>query len=312
MTKLLRIATRKSPLALWQAEEVAGRLQAAHPGLSVELLKLSTQGDKILDSPLNKIGGKGLFVKELEEALLNGAADIAVHSMKDVPMELPAELQLAAILERADPADALVSDRINSLAELGNGVRIGTSSLRREAQLRWRYPQLEIISLRGNVGTRLQKLDRGDYDAVVLAAAGLQRLGLANRIRQRIPYDISLPAVGQGALGIECRRGDSRIETLIQPLHHQDTAVCVQAERALNRRLHGGCQVPIAAYAELDHGRLHLRGRVADPQGQELLEADIAGAVAAAEDLGIQLAETLLGQGAGRILAAYGMDGVAD
>jgi hydroxymethylbilane synthase len=312
MMKLLRIATRKSPLALWQAEEVACRLQAAHPGLSVELLKLSTQGDKILDSPLNKIGGKGLFVKELEEALLNGDADIAVHSMKDVPMELPAELQLAAILERADPADALVSDRINNLAELGNGIRIGTSSLRREAQLRWRYPQLEIISLRGNVGTRLQKLDRGDYDAVVLAAAGLQRLGLAGRIRQRIPYEISLPAVGQGALGIECRRGDSRIETLIQPLHHQDTAVCVRAERALNRRLHGGCQVPIAAYAELDNGHLHLRGRVADPQGQELLEADIAGAAAAAEDLGKQLAETLLSQGAGRILAAYGMDGVAD
>ncbi|HEY3487441.1 MAG TPA: hydroxymethylbilane synthase [Gammaproteobacteria bacterium] len=306
--EVLRIATRKSPLALWQAEEVAAQLRALHSGLAVELVKLSTQGDIIVDSPLSKVGGKGLFTKELEQSLLSGAADIAVHSMKDVPVELEAGLDLTVILQRADPLDAFVSNRFTRLDEIAGGAHIGTSSLRRQSQLHIRFPKLKISSLRGNVGTRLQKLDRGDYDAVILAAAGLERLGLGGRIRERIPLQISLPAIGQGAIGIECRSGDTVIAKLIQPLNHEPTAVCVRAERALNRRLNGGCQVPIAGYAELQNNMVSLRGRVIDPEGKQLIESARGGPAAEAEKIGVMVAEDLLQQGAARILAACGID----
>jgi hydroxymethylbilane synthase len=312
--KFLRIATRKSPLALWQAEEVAARLRALHPGLAVELVKLSTQGDKILDSPLSKVGGKGLFTKELEQSILAGEADIAVHSMKDVPVEVPAELEVAVIMERADPFDAFVSNRFTRFEELASaeGAHIGTSSLRRQAQLLARFPKLKIASLRGNVGTRLQKLDQGAYDAVILAAAGLERLGLGARIRERISPEISLPAIGQGAIGIESRRNDAAVRGLIEPLNHEPTSICVKAERALNRRLQGGCQVPIAGYAELKDGLLELRGRVIDPSGRRLIESVQAGPAEDAGKIGLKVAEDLLQQGAAGILAACGIDHLAD
>jgi hydroxymethylbilane synthase len=305
--KVLRIATRKSPLALWQAEDVASRLRALHPGLAVELVKLSTQGDRILDSPLNKVGGKGLFTKELEQSMLAGESDIAVHSMKDVPVEMPAELEVSVILQRADPLDAFVSNRFSRLDEIASGAHIGTSSLRRQAQLMARFPGLKISSLRGNVGTRLQKLDQGTYDAVILAAAGLKRLGLGERICQHIPPEISLPAIGQGAISIENRRGDAAVRRLIDPLNHEPTSICVKAERALNRRLHGGCQVPIAGFAQLRDGLLELRGRVIDPSGKRLIESVQSGPAADAEALGLKAAEALLQQGAGEILAACGI-----
>ncbi|HEX5056222.1 MAG TPA: hydroxymethylbilane synthase [Gammaproteobacteria bacterium] len=310
--KVLRIATRKSPLALWQAEEVSARLRALHPGLTVELVKLSTQGDKILDSPLSKVGGKGLFTKELEESMLAGEADIAVHSMKDVPVEMPAQLEVAVIMERADPFDAFVSNRFNRFDELAAGARVGTSSLRRQAQLLARFPTLKISSLRGNVGTRLQKLDQGNYDAVILAAAGLERLGLGGRIRERISPDVSLPAVGQGAIGIESRRNDGPVRKLIDVLNHSPTAICVRAERALNRRLQGGCQVPIAGFAQLMDDRLRLRGRVIDPSGGRLIESEHSGLAADAEEIGIKVAESLLQQGAADILATCGIDDLGD
>lgn len=298
----IRIATRKSPLAMWQAEHVAKALRQAHPGLEVAILGMSTQGDKILDTPLAKIGGKGLFVKELEERMLSGDADIAVHSMKDVPVELPEGLHLSVILEREDPRDAFVSNHHASLVALPEGARVGTSSLRRQCQLTDRRPDLQIIPLRGNVNTRLRKLDEGDYDAIILASAGLLRLGFAERIRDFIPIDDSLPAIGQGAIGIECRRDDTRVNALLQPLHHAPTAARIRAERAMNHRLEGGCQVPIGGHATLNDGELQLRGLVGTVDGSEIVRAEIKGPEADAERLGTALAEELLEHGAGRIL----------
>jgi len=298
----IRIATRKSPLAMWQAEHVADALRSAHPGLQVEILGMSTQGDKILDTPLAKIGGKGLFVKELEERMLSGDADIAVHSMKDVPVELPAGLHLSVILEREDPRDAFVSNHHGSLADLPQGARVGTSSLRRQCQLADRRPDLEIVPLRGNVNTRLRKLDEGEYDAIILASAGLLRLGFAERIRGFIPTEDSLPAIGQGAIGIECRSDDARINALLQPLHHAPTAARVRAERAMNQRLEGGCQVPIGGHATLDGGEVFLRGLVGTVDGSEIVRAEIRGSEADAEKLGTTLADELLEHGAGQIL----------
>jgi hydroxymethylbilane synthase len=298
----IRIATRKSPLAMWQAEHVADALRRAHPGLEVEILGMSTQGDKILDTPLAMIGGKGLFVKELEERMLSGDADIAVHSMKDVPVELPDGLHLSVILEREDPRDAFVSNHHASLVALPEGARVGTSSLRRQCQLADRRPDLEIVALRGNVNTRLRKLDEGEYDAIILASAGLLRLGFAERIRSFISTDDSLPAIGQGAIGIECRTEDAWVNSLLQPLHHAPTATRVRAERAMNRRLEGGCQVPIGGHATLDDGGLKLRGLVGTVDGSEIVRAEIEGPEADAERLGTALAEELLQHGAGKIL----------
>ncbi|TXS94247.1 hydroxymethylbilane synthase [Parahaliea maris] len=307
MSRTLTIATRESLLALWQAEFVRDALQGAHPGLDVQLLGMTSRGDQLLDVPLSKVGGKGLFVKELETALLDGSADIAVHSMKDVPMEFPEGLQLGVICEREDPSDAFVSNRFDTLEALPAGAVVGTSSLRRECQLRQQRPDLEVKFLRGNVQTRLRKLDEGEYDAIILATAGLLRLELAERIRQRIPHGLSLPAGGQGAVGIELRTDDPATLALLQPLHHEPTALCVTAERSLNRRLEGGCQVPIACYAELEGDGLWLRGRVGRPDGSLLLQAEGRGPASEAEALGIAVAEDLLAQGAGDILAeVYG------
>jgi len=304
---VLRIATRKSPLAMWQAEHIQARLEAMHPGLSVELVTFTTQGDKILDVPLAKIGGKGLFVKELEVAMLDGRADIAVHSMKDVPMEFPEGLELGVICARENPLDAFVSNTYDSIDALPQGAVVGTSSLRRQCQLQQRRPDLVIKSLRGNVQTRLGKLDAGEFDAIILAAAGLLRMEMHDRIRDFIPADVSLPAGGQGALGIEWRSDDADVQALIQPLHDEITASCVLAERALNRRLQGGCQVPIACYAERTDEALWLRGLVGAVDGSQVLTTEIRGAAQDAEALGIEAAEALLAQGAGDILAAvYG------
>ncbi len=298
----LRISTRKSPLALWQAEHVRSRLMAMHPGLEVELVKMSTEGDRILDAPLAKVGGKGLFIKELEQALLDGRADIAVHSLKDVTVTLPEGLHIPVIGEREDPRDAFVSTRFESLAALPKGARVGTSSLRRTCQLRALYPQLEIVSLRGNVNSRLTKLDDGQFDAIILACAGLKRLGLGERIRTELAPEILLPAVGQGAICIECRLGDVASERLIAALHHRPTAVRVAAERALNARLEGGCQVPIAAYAELNEDVLRLRALVGEPDGSHVIRGEIEGDAARAEALGFDLANELLTRGARTIL----------
>lgn len=306
----IRIATRKSALALWQAEYVKARLEEAHPGLQVTLVPMVSRGDKLLDSPLSKIGGKGLFVKELETALLENEADIAVHSMKDVPMDFPEGLGLFCICEREDPRDAFVSNTYASLDELPQGRIVGTSSLRRQAQLLTRRPDLEIRFLRGNVNTRLAKLDAGEYDAIILAAAGLIRLGFEDRITSAISVDDSLPAGGQGAVGIECRSVDSEIHALLAPLHHQDTATRVTAERALNKHLNGGCQAPIACYAVLEGDQIWLRGLVGDPSGGLLLNAEARAPRSEAESLGVQVAEDLLSQGAGDILkAVYGEAG---
>ncbi|OTG84415.1 hydroxymethylbilane synthase [Acinetobacter sp. ANC 5054] len=302
--KILKIATRQSPLALWQAEHIRARLEALHTDLKVELVTFVTQGDKILDTPLAKIGGKGLFVKELEAALLDGRADLAVHSMKDVPMALPEGLSLAVICEREDPFDAFVSNQYQSFDDLPQGAKVGTSSLRRKCQILKQRPDLEIIDLRGNVGTRLSKLDAGNYDAIILASAGLKRLSLAERIRHSIQPVISLPAVGQGALGLECRADDQNVLDLIQPLMHAETNACVRAERAFNAYLEGGCQVPIAGYATLSDGQIHLEGRVGSPDGQTLLKAQQTGTPEQAEQLGVALAKDLLAQGAGDILKA--------
>ncbi|MDP6198385.1 MAG: hydroxymethylbilane synthase, partial [Porticoccaceae bacterium] len=252
MTQIIRIATRKSALALWQAEFVKAQLLVHHPELEVELVPMSTKGDKLLDTPLSKVGGKGLFVKELEVAMLEGRADIAVHSMKDVPMEFPEGLGLAVICEREDPLDAFVSNDYQHIEQLPDGAVIGTSSLRRQSQIQASFPSLRIKELRGNVNTRLSKLDNGEYDAIILASAGLIRLEMSNRISSRLPSDLSLPAGGQGAVGIECRTGDQTILDLLAPLNHVGTAHCVLAERAVNRHLQGGCQVPIACFAELN------------------------------------------------------------
>lgn len=302
-TRHIRIATRKSALALWQAEHVKARLEQAHPGLQVTLVPMVSRGDQLLDSPLAKIGGKGLFVKELESALLNNEADIAVHSMKDVPMEFPEGLGLYCICEREDPRDAFVSNQYASLDELPQGSVVGTSSLRRQAQLLNLRPDLEIRFLRGNVNTRLAKLDAGDYDAIILAAAGLIRLGFQDRIRSSLDDRLSLPAGGQGAVGIECRTADSELHELLVPLHDKDSADRVIAERALNRHLNGGCQVPIACYAVLQGDNLWLRGLVGQPDGSLMLRAEATAPRQDAEALGIAVAEELLAQGAGEILA---------
>ncbi|TMP28707.1 hydroxymethylbilane synthase [Pseudoalteromonas rubra] len=300
---VLRIATRKSALALWQAEFVKAELEKFHADLEVELVPMSTKGDKILDTPLAKIGGKGLFVKELEQAMLEGRADIAVHSMKDVPVEFPDGLELHTICEREDPRDAFVSNTYQSLAELPAGAVVGTSSLRRQCQIRAVRPDLVIKDLRGNVNTRLAKLDAGEFDAIILAAAGLIRLEMAERIASFVTVEDSLPANGQGAVGIECRSDDAQVQAWLAPLEHSATRMRVLAERAMNRRLEGGCQVPIGAYAEIDGEQLTLRGLVGAVDGSQILRGEQSGPVADAEQLGIRLAESLLAQGADQILA---------
>jgi hydroxymethylbilane synthase len=302
--KIIRIATRQSPLALWQAEHVAARLEQAFPGLKTQLVKMTTRGDKILDAPLAKIGGKGLFVKELEQGMLEGSADIAVHSMKDVPVEFPEGLHLAAILTREDPTDAFVSNHYKTLDDLPATARIGTSSLRRQCQIKEKFPNAEILSLRGNVNTRLAKLDAGEYDAIILASAGLKRLGMAERITECLATQVSLPAIGQGAIGIECRVNDPFINDMLQVLHDQETGLCVKAERAMNARLSGGCQVPIAGFAELQGDQLFMRGLVGNPDGSVLYRSEFSGTVDQAEAIGIHIAEHLLAQGADKILAA--------
>ncbi|MFV0283947.1 MAG: hydroxymethylbilane synthase [Castellaniella sp.] len=299
----LVIATRASRLALWQARHVQARLRALYPDCQVELLEMTTRGDQILDRTLSKVGGKGLFVKELETALLDGRADLAVHSLKDVPVDLTQPFALSAIMERADPCDALVSNTAGSLDELAPGAVIGTSSLRREAQLRAHYPHLAVRPLRGNLDTRLAKLDRGDYAAIVLAAAGLRRLGLAQRIRAVLPVAFSLPAAGQGALGIEILADRADLRAWLMPLACNDTTACVFAERAVSRVLGGSCQVPLAAHAVLREGRLVLEALVAEPDGSRVLRAGAEGVPEAAETLGAAVANDLLGQGADEILA---------
>jgi len=299
----LVIASRESALAMWQAEHIRDRLRALYPQTEVSILGMTTQGDQILDVTLSKIGGKGLFVKELETALEDGRADLAVHSLKDVPMHLPEGFVLAAIGEREDPHDAFVSNQYENLAALPPGSVVGTSSLRRESQLRARFPQLHIEPLRGNVQTRLRKLDEGQYAAIILAAAGLKRLGLGNRIRALISSEESLPAVGQGALGIECRADRADVIALLQPLHHPDTAACVLAERALSRALAGSCQVPLGGYAEVQNGKLRLRGFVASPDGKRMMRAESTGDIADPEALGNRVADALRAQGADEVLA---------
>lgn len=303
----LRIATRKSPLALWQANHVREALLARNPGLKVELLTMTTQGDKILDTPLAKVGGKGLFVKELEVGMLEGRADLAVHSMKDVPVEFPEGLGLAAVLPREDPRDVLISNRFSSIDELPDGARVGTSSLRRQCQLRARRPDLQILDLRGNVNTRLKKLDEGAYDAILLAAAGVRRMGWESRITELLPPEQFLPAIGQGAIGIEIRIDDQRVAGLVAQLNDPRTATRIAAERALNERLQGGCQVPIAGYSEISHGVIVLRALVGRPDGSELVQGVISGRPEDAEELGRVLADDLLSRGAREILAdVYG------
>ena len=300
----IRIATRKSALALWQAHYVKQCLEQHHKGLLVTLVPMVSRGDKLLDAPLAKIGGKGLFVKELETALLNHEADIAVHSMKDVPMEFPEGLGLYCICSREDPRDAWVSNRYACLDDLPQSGIVGTSSLRRQAQLLARRPDLQVQFLRGNVNSRLEKLDTGHYDAIILAAAGLIRLGFAERIQCYLSEEDSLPAGGQGAVGIECRTEDAEIQALLAPLNDAETAVCVLAERAMNRHLQGGCQVPIACYAVVEHDQLWLRGLVGRPDGTLLLRAEQRAPLAQAESLGVSVAQALLAQGAGAILEA--------
>ncbi|MBI5330674.1 MAG: hydroxymethylbilane synthase [Betaproteobacteria bacterium] len=303
MSQKIIIATRESPLALWQAEHVKARLEALHPGLTVELLGMTTQGDQILDSPLSRIGGKGLFVKELEVAMMEGRADLAVHSIKDVPMDLPEGFELTAIGEREDPRDALVSNQYARLADLPAGAKVGTSSLRRHAQLRARFPHLVIDTLRGNVNTRLRKLDEGQYDAILLAAAGLKRLGFGARIRVELEPEESLPAVGQGALGIEIRCGRPELAALLAPLNHPETAACVRAERAMSRLLQGGCQAPIGGFAVLRGDQITLRAFVADLEGKRFYRTEVEGSPADPEAVGHAAAHDLIRQGADRLLA---------
>lgn len=300
----LRIATRKSPLALWQTEYVADLLRVAHPGVVIELVPLSTRGDEILDRSLAAIGGKGLFLKELELAMERGEADCAVHSLKDVPMVLDPGFMLPAILERGDPADAFVSNHHDSITTLPHGARVGTASLRRQAQLCALRPDLQVSDLRGNVNTRLAKLDNGDYDAILLACAGLQRLGFGGRIRARLDAPAWLPAPAQGAIAIECRDDDAGVAALLAVLDHPATRTCVEAERALNRRLDGSCHVPIAAFAQLNGGRLALQGLVASVQDGRSLRAQGEGDAAAPDALGERLAEELLAAGARELIAS--------
>jgi hydroxymethylbilane synthase len=298
----VRIATRKSALALWQAEYVKAKLEHFHPGIQVELVPMTTKGDILLDTPLAKVGGKGLFVKELEVAILEDRADIAVHSMKDVPVEFPEGLGLEIICPREDPRDAFVSNTIDSLADLPQGAIVGTSSLRRQCQINALRPDLTIRDLRGNVNTRLKKLDNGEYDAIILAAAGLIRLEMPERIREYIAPEVMLPANGQGAVGIECRIDDATIKALLAPLGCEETRLRVVAERAMNRALQGGCQVPIGSYAVLNNQEIYLRGLVGSVDGSEILTSEIRGHINQAAQLGNQLAEQLLAKGAGKIL----------
>ena len=304
-TKSLKIATRQSALALWQAEHVGELIARDNPELEIELVKITTQGDKILDRPLAKIGGKGLFIKELQLALLEGRADIAVHSMKDVPVDEVEDLEIAVILERADPRDVLVSNRYKSISAMPSGARIGTSSLRRKSQLMVLRQDLEIADLRGNVPTRIRRMEEGDYDAVLLAAAGMKRLGLAAKISASLSIEQMLPAVGQGAIGIECRTGDEAVHGLIEPLASEQTIICVTAERALSRELHGSCEIPIAAHGTLNGDTLSLSALVASTDGNRIISAHddcpyrgIGDAVA----LGKKLGGVLLAQGADDII----------
>jgi hydroxymethylbilane synthase len=301
--KTLRIATRSSPLALWQAEEVSRQLSIHYPDLDVQLVKMKTRGDKMLDAPLAKVGGKGLFVKELEAGMLANKADIAVHSMKDVPVDFPEGLELALIMKREDPRDAFVSNKYAQLADMPEGAVLGTSSLRRQTQVSEKFPHLKIDWLRGNVNTRLKKLDDGEYDAIILAAAGLKRLGFDDRIRCALEPELSLPAIGQGAVGIETRSNDIAVKQLLAPLADAETTIRVRAERAMNETLQGGCQVPIAGYAVLEGDQLYLRGLVGEPDGSLVLRAEVRGHSDQAAALGVQLAQDLLQQGAGEILA---------
>ncbi len=300
---MLRIATRKSPLALWQAHHIAGLLQAHHPALRVELVEMLTEGDRILDRTLSAEGGKGLFIKELEQGLADGRADLAVHSMKDVPAELPPGFALPVFCAAADPRDALVTLQASSLDTLPTGARVGTASLRRGCQVLARRPDLVLVMTRGNVQTRLAKLDRGDCDALLLAAAGLDRLGLADRIAARLPVDVMLPAVTQGVLGLECRTGDAAVAALIAPLHQPPTALRVQAERAFAGGLGGGCHTPLAAHAVLDGDTLHLTGLVGTPDGRRILREALSGPADQPQALGLDLAQRLLDHGAADILA---------
>lgn len=300
----LRIGTRGSALALWQANHVSALLRAANQGLAVEIVTIKTTGDKIIDSPLAQVGGKGLFVKEIEEALLAGEVDLAVHSLKDVPAFFPEGLGLAAVLEREDPRDALLSRNAASLDDLPKGARVGTSSLRRQAQLLSVRPDIEIATLRGNVDTRVRKLDAGDYDAIVLAAAGLKRMGLAGRISAFLDVETLLPAVGQGAIGIEMRVGDPETNGLVSSLDDPGTRTAVSAERAFLRRLEGGCQVPIAAHAIVSGGSLEISGLVASLDGRTVIRDQVSGAADQAEALGVMLAELVLDRGGREILEA--------
>lgn len=308
MTDTIRIATRTSPLAMWQAEHVAARLQALNPDLQVEMVGMKTKGDKILNSPLSKIGGKGLFVKELEVGMLEGKADIAVHSMKDVPMEFPEGLHLPVIMEREDPRDAFVSNNYKHLSELPDGAIVGTSSLRRQTQIRAAYPKLEIKDLRGNVNTRLAKLDNGEYDAIILAAAGLIRLEFKERITAYLSTEESLPAMGQGAVGVECRQNDPRVEDMLAPLVHETTTIRVRAERAMNNHLNGGCQIPVAGFTEIEGDTLRMRGLIGYPDGSEVFRSEMTGSLDDPESLGIAMAEDLLKQGGDKVMASLGID----
>ncbi|MGH8562657.1 MAG: hydroxymethylbilane synthase [Gammaproteobacteria bacterium] len=303
----LRIVTRRSPLALRQAEIVRAELMRRHAGLDVELIPVWTEADRRLDTPLARLGGKGLFIKELEQCLVEGRADLAVHSLKDVTVEMPAGLCVPAVLAREDPHDALVSQRYTSLDALPNGARVGTSSLRRRAQLCALRPDLEVLEVRGNVGTRLARLERGDFDGIVLAVAGLKRLALSARIAAPLDTEIMLPAIGQGALAVQCRAGDEHVLDLVEALDDPDTHACTDAERSFNRRLGGDCHVPIAGHAELLGTELYLRGLVARPDGREVIRGSVRGPTTEAQALGIALAEALIGRGAATLLAALGV-----
>lgn len=308
MTTPLRIATRKSPLALWQAEEVSRRLKSFHPDLEIELVPMTTKGDQILNSPLSKVGGKGLFVKELEVAMLEGRADIAVHSMKDVPMEFPEGLQLSAVLERDDPRDAFISDKYNSLDELPDGAILGTSSLRRQTIIKSAYPNLEIKMLRGNINTRIAKLEAGEYDAIILAASGLKRMGFDERITAIIEPEVMLPAVGQGALGIESRSNDAEVDAILAPLRDKETTLRLTTERAMNNRLNGGCQVPVAGYSEVNGDQITLRGLIGFTDGSTIYRSEKSAATSDAESLGIAVAEELMAQGGDKVLESLDIE----
>lgn len=299
---ILKIATRKSPLALWQAEHVKKRLEQAHSDLTVELVSMTTEGDRFLDAPLVAVGGKGLFIKELETALLEGRADIAVHSMKDVTIDLPEELALPVIMQREDTRDVFISNNYEKIEDLPADAILGTSSLRRQSQVKALYPEIELKDLRGNVGTRLGKLDNGEYDGILLAAAGILRLGMPERITQFLPHNLLLPAIGQGAIGIECRAGDDVVEKLIAPLNDEVTSLCVQTERAFSRRLFGGCQLPIAGQAVIEGDEVTLNGLIARVDGSDVVQSEQKGAIDEIDNIGISLAETLLERGGDKIL----------